>query len=139
MLGHDLFPRDFIVSLDPPDNYFGATRVFSDDAERIVRHVDDHADVLPLKHPKDHRVTELPKTLEAAVRVFVVARAIRLARGHVGRHNSMLVNVSRFVAVQGQSATRSMRSSATNPQQRSRQRCETAGPSDARPGNRGAA
>ena len=102
MLGHDLFPRDFIVSLDPPDNYFGATKVFSDDAERIVRHVDDHADVLPLKHRIDHHVTELPETLEAAVRVFVVARAIRLARGHVGRHNSMLVNVSRFVAVQGQ-------------------------------------
>ncbi len=102
MLGHDLFPRDFIVSLDPPDNYFGATKVFTDDAERIVRHVDDHADVLPLKHRIDHRVTELPETLEAAVRVFVVARAIRLARGHVGRHNSMLVNVSRFVAVQGQ-------------------------------------
>ena len=102
MLGHDLFPRDFIVSLDPPDNYFGATRVFSDDAERIVRHVEDHADVLPLKHRKDHVVTGLPGTLEAAVRVFVVARAIRLARGHDGRHNSMLVNVSRFVAVQGQ-------------------------------------
>ncbi len=102
MLGHDLFPRDFIVSLDPPDNYFGATKVFSDDAERIVRHIDDHADVLPLKHPKEHRVTELPESLETAVRVFVVARAIRLARGHLRRHNSMLVNVSRFVAVQGQ-------------------------------------
>ena len=102
MLGHDLFPRDFIVSLDPPDNYFGATKVFSDDAERILRNVDDHADVLPLKHPIDHPVTELPETLKAAVRVFVVARAIRLARGHVGRHNSMLVNVSRFVRVQGQ-------------------------------------
>ena len=102
MLGHDLFPRDFIVSLDPPDNYFGATRVFTDDAERIVRHVDDHAAVLPLKHRIDHRVTALPETLEAAVRVFVVARAIRIARGQVGRHNSMLVNVSRFVAVQGQ-------------------------------------
>lgn len=102
MLGHDLFPRDFIVSLDPPDDYFGATKVFSDDAERIVQHVDDHADVLPLKHPIDHLVTGLPGTLEAAVRVFVVARAIRLARGQVGRHNSMLVNVSRFVAVQGQ-------------------------------------
>ena len=102
MLGHDLFPRDFIVSLDPPDNYFGATKVFSDDAERIVQHVEDHADVLPLKHRIDHVITGLPGTLEAAVRVFVVARAIRLARGHVGRHNSMLVNVSRFVAVQGQ-------------------------------------
>ena len=102
MLGHDLFPRDFIVSLDPPDNYFGATKVFSDHAERIVQHVDDNADVLPLKHRIDHRITGLPGTLEAAVRVFVVARAIRLARGHVGRHNSMLVNVSRFVAIQGQ-------------------------------------
>ena len=102
MLGHDLFPRDFIVSLDPPDNYFGATRVFTDDAERIVRHVDDHVDVLPLKHRIDHRVTELPGTLETAVRVFVVARAIRLTRRHGARHNSMLVNVSRFVAVQGQ-------------------------------------
>ena len=70
--------------------------------KRIVQHVDDHADVLPLKHRIDHRITGLPETLEAAVRVFVVARAIRLARGHVGRHNSMLVNVSRFVAVQGQ-------------------------------------
>ena len=102
MLGDDLFPRDFIVSLDPPDNYFGATRVFADDAGRIVRHVNDHADLLPLKHRIDHRITGLPGTLEAAVRVFVVARAIRLARGHVGQHNSMLVNVSRFVAVQGQ-------------------------------------
>ena len=102
MLGHDLFPRDFIVSLDPPDNYFGPTKVFTDDAERIVRHVDDHADALPLRHRIDHRVTELPETLKSAVRVFVVARAIRLARGHVGRHNSMLVNVSRFVAIQGQ-------------------------------------
>ncbi len=102
MLGHDLFPRDFIVSLDPPDNYFGPTKVFTDDAERIVRHIDDHADVLPLRHRIDHPVTELPETLKAAVRVFVVARAIRLARGHGGRHNSMLVNVSRFVAVQGQ-------------------------------------
>ena len=102
MLGHDLFPRDFILSLDPPDNYFGAARVFSDDTERIVRHVDDHADVLPLKHQIDHRVAGLPATLEAAVRVFIVARAIRLARGQLARHNSMLVNISRFVAVQGQ-------------------------------------
>ena len=102
MLGHDLFPRDFIVSLDPPDDYFGATRVFMDDVDRIVRHVADHADVLPLKHRIDHRVIGLPDTLQTAVRVFVVARAIRLARGQIRRHNSMLVNVSRFVSIQAQ-------------------------------------
>ena len=102
MLGHDLFPRDFIVSLDPPDNYFGATRVFMDEAESIIRNVDDHADVLPLKHRTGHCVTGLPDTLQTAVLVFVVARAIRLARGQVRQHNSMLVNVSRFLKVQAQ-------------------------------------
>lgn len=102
MLGHDLFPRDFIVSLDPPDNYFGATRVFSDDSGRIVHLIDDHADLLPLKHRIEHRITQLPESLETAVRAFIVARAIRLVRGQHGAHNSMLVNVSRFVAVQGQ-------------------------------------
>ena len=102
MLGHDLFPRDFIVSLNPPDDYFGATRVFVEDAERIVQTVDDHADLLPLKHRIDHRVVDLPRTLKTAVRVFIVARAIRLARGQAGEHNSMLVNVSRFMNVQTQ-------------------------------------
>ena len=102
MLGHDLFPRDFIVSLDPPDNYFGATRVFIEEEDRVIHPVDDNADLLPLKHRIDHRVVGLPETLETAVRVFIVARAIRLARRQFGTHNSMLVNVSRFVNVQAQ-------------------------------------
>ena len=102
MLEDDLFPRDFIVSLDPPDNYFGATRVFVDDAGDVLRPVDDNGDLLPVPHPIHHPVTGLPGSLEEAVRVFVLARAIRLARGHAGSHNSMLVNVSRFVGIQGQ-------------------------------------
>ena len=102
MLGHDLFPRDFIVSLNPPDNYFGATRVFLEESERIVYTVDDHVDLLPLKHRIDHHVTGLPETLKTAVRVFIVGRAVRLSRGQVRKHNSMLVNVSRFMNVQTQ-------------------------------------
>ena len=102
MVGHDLFPRDFIFSLDPPDNYFGATTVFIDEADRVVHPVDDNADLLPITHRIDHRVIGLPETLETAVRVFIVARAVRLARGQVRTHNSMLVNVSRFLNVQAQ-------------------------------------
>lgn len=102
MVGHDLFPRDFIVSLDPPTNYFGAARVFRDDAHTILHDVDDHPDLLPTWHKIDHVVTALPNSLYEAVRVFLVARAIRLARGQDCTHNSMLVNVSRFVAVQQQ-------------------------------------
>lgn len=102
MLGEDLFPRDFIVSLDPPTNYFGANRVFLEDSEAILRPITDNGDLLPLKHKKDFAVTALPASLEKAVRTFVVARAIRLARGQRRKHCSMLVNASRFTDVQRQ-------------------------------------
>lgn len=101
MVGDDLFPRDFIVSLDPPDNYFGASKVFIDEADRIIRHIDDHDALLPLTHKKGHPVNGLPDSLVDAMRAFVLARAIRLVRGQSDRHSSMLVNVSRFTDVQG--------------------------------------
>ena len=104
--GKDLFPRDFIVSLDPPDNYFGASQVFpgnindDENGSSVVRHIMDNEDLLPLKHPIDYDVVALPSSLEDAVRAFVLARAIRLIRDQSGQHNSMLVNVSRFTNVQ---------------------------------------
>ena len=102
MIGDDLFPRDFIIGLDPPSNYFGPARLFRDSSSDVVRHIDDNEDILPLVHPIDLRVSGLPDSLTTAIRVFIVARAIRLARGQVTAHNSMLVNVSRFVEVQRQ-------------------------------------
>jgi len=94
MRGADLFPKDFIVSLDPPTNYFGANRVFLDNTDRIIRHIDDNEERLPLKHATDFRVMALPPSLVTAVRTFVVAKAIRIARGQVAAHCSMLVNAS---------------------------------------------
>ena len=35
MRGEDLFPRSFIVSLDPPSNYFGATTVFIEERRAV--------------------------------------------------------------------------------------------------------
>ncbi len=102
MVGDDLFPRDFIVSLDAPTNYFGPSRVFRDKADVVLKDLEDYADLLPTSHKIDHPVTELPGSLREAVRVFIVARAIRLVRGQSQAHNSMLVNVSRFVNVQRQ-------------------------------------
>jgi len=102
MLGADLFPRNFIVSLDPPTNYFGPARVFFDDPEAVIRYVDDNEDVLPLTHKIDTYIDALPQSLIDALRTFVVARAIRLARDHRNKHCSMLVNASRFTNVQKQ-------------------------------------
>jgi len=102
MFKEDLFPKNFIVSLDPPTNYFGASRVFLQDSEKIIRHIEDNEDVLPLIHKKDLQIFTLPNSLMDAVRAFVVAKAIRLVRGHAGQHCSMLINTSRFTEVQRQ-------------------------------------
>ena len=106
MYGADLFPRDFIISLDPPDNYFGAVQIFTNTEEdvqgSVIRHIEDNGDLIPLRHRKDHVIAGLPESLRTAVRTFIVARAIRLARGQIDTHNSMLVNTSRFTDVQKQ-------------------------------------
>ena len=101
MLKADLFPRDFIVSLDPPSNYFGALRIFGPEREHdILREIVDNEPLLPIKHKKDLVIQGLPESLRTAVRSFILIRAIRMLRGHARAHNSMLVNASRFTDVQ---------------------------------------
>lgn len=98
----DLFPKDFIYCLDAPTSYFGAEKVFLDEdtSEQATRAINDAEDYLPLKHKKEHDIIALPPSLLEAVNVFCIARAIRVLRGQSHKHCSMLVNVSRFVAVQ---------------------------------------
>ena len=105
-LKQDLFPRDFIIGLDAPSNYFGAQKVFLDARDRHIRLIDDNEDILPMKHKIDHSVDVLPDSLVRAVRAFIVARAIRNARGQQASHASMLVNASRFTGVQGRLRSR---------------------------------
>lgn len=105
-LKQDLFPRHFIIGLDAPTNYFGAQKVFLDARDRHVRLIDDNEDILPMKHKIDDPVDVLPDSLVRAVRAFIVARAIRNARGQQAAHASMLVNASRFTDVQGRLRSR---------------------------------
>ena len=100
MISDDLFPRSFIVSLDAPSNYFGAERIFLDEPSRFIINNEDALEPLPLKHRKEHRLDYLPETLKEAIRCFVLATAIRGASNQEKEHSSMMVNVSRFVAVQ---------------------------------------
>ncbi len=105
MLGHDLFPRDFIYALEPPTNYLGATRIFGEEGiAGLVCPIKDADHVFPAKHKSSLEVTELPDSLSIAVRQFFLANAIRDLREEGPTHRSMLVNVSRFTAVQDQVA-----------------------------------
>jgi hypothetical protein len=105
MLHDDLFPRDFIYCLDAPTNYFGAQRVFLDEekSEKILETIGDAEPYIPINHKtKDQQIDEIPPSLREAIRVFIVAKAIRILRGQAGKHATMMVNVSRFVNVQKQ-------------------------------------
>lgn len=98
----DLFPRDFIYSLDSPTNYFGPGKVFLDEEEEgdYVVDIDDCEPLIPLKHKKHAEIHELPGSLLEAVNLFVLARTVRNLRRQKDLHTSMMVNVSRFVDVQ---------------------------------------
>ena len=103
MLSDDLFPRNFIKEVDPPTNYVGAARVFADSGDLrpdMVETLDDYKTILPLAHKRDLVIKELPPSLYAAIRVFVLVRAIRILRGQGRKHCSMMINVSRFNDVQ---------------------------------------
>lgn len=107
MLEDDLFPKDFIVSLEAPDNYVSAARMFGEDGDltHLLQPVSDHLAFFPERHKIDHKVMNLPESLTEAVRRFLLGRAVRIIRGRGQDHASMLVNVSRFNSVQQQVAS----------------------------------
>lgn len=124
-LGEDLFPRSFIINLPAPSNYDGPARLFglepTDESEGapalpLFREVKDHAASLspeekqgwvPPKHNSAWRARyagtdRAPPSLRKAILSFFLSCAARRARGQVRVHNSMLVHVTRYTAVQKQ-------------------------------------
>lgn len=108
----ELYPSDFILDLPRAENYFGAERIFGrtslddaddpDDGLDMVRIVpDDEAEVLKPPYRTEDRIgfdPELPASAADAVRWFLLATAIRHARGQEEQHSSMLIHTTAFVA-----------------------------------------
>ena len=105
-LDEDLFPKDFIFTLEAPSNYLGATKFFlNDDGEpnydsSFVEFIDDNNETIPLKKPKDFIITELPQSLINAVYEYLVSIVIKGIRPVSNKHTSMLINVSHKVQEQ---------------------------------------
>jgi hypothetical protein len=102
MENDDLFPRDFIYALEAPSNYMGASRIFGDTDNSMVREITDGEDAFPKKHKSFFEVATLPESLLEAIRSFLLTTTIRDLRGEGPTHRSMLINVSRFTNVQMQ-------------------------------------
>ena len=107
--GSDLYPSNFIINLPRPAEYFGAERLFgreplSDDDDPdpgldMIREISD-AEAADLRPPSgtDARLAfdpAIPKSLREATEWFLVATAIRRARGH-NDHSSMLVHTTHY-------------------------------------------
>ena len=101
----DLFPRDFIVGLEPPENYFGPKALFGDEGkfEDAVIEIFDNEDYITLD-PKIHNKyfePDVPPSLKEAIICFFISDAIKNIRGlFKKKDSSMMINVSRFTDVQ---------------------------------------
>jgi hypothetical protein len=116
--GPDLFPKSFIINLAAPSNYVGPVRMFGRltkdgrvGALPLVRTVFDQYDAasdsgwMPPKHKKTHvpcynGQETIPPSLGSAIQSFVLVCAVRELRGQGRDHSSMLIHVTRYVAVQ---------------------------------------
>ena len=109
--GPDLFPKNFIYYINPPDNYVGAAQIFglaedidgvdgADHSLPLIRYVEDATAVFPPRHRKELEVNYLPDSLVEALHSFILTCAARRVRGQKGVHNSMLIHVTRFNQVQ---------------------------------------
>jgi hypothetical protein len=120
----DLFPKDFLFVLPSPSHYIGSDKLFGnaiddfecdDKLDRVnavysssIVPIDNEEmkDFFPYKHKKELADTlkSLPQSLYEAIRYFMLVTAVSDYRQDSNEHRSMLVNVSRFTAVQNKTA-----------------------------------
>lgn len=104
----DLYPGEFIISLDEPEGYFGARRLFGDDtdAERITelpytrRVPDEDRTSLQPSSRKDRETfaAVLTPSLSDACDWFLLVLAARRARGQAQSHCCMLIHTTIYAA-----------------------------------------
>ncbi|MGH9174877.1 MAG: Z1 domain-containing protein, partial [Vicinamibacterales bacterium] len=109
----DVYPRDFIVDLPQPADYFGPERLFvrerlehdddsPDDGLDVIRRIPEE-DLKVLQPPtkradRDSFAAMITPTMKEAVRYFVLATAARRARGQQG-HSTMLVHTTSLTSI----------------------------------------
>lgn len=104
VLNKDLFPSDFIVQLNEPSSYFGASKVFNNLGSidnphyKHIRILDPHENgFLLLTHKKDDEIFKsIPESLKKAIYDFILTNVIRTLRGNKTKHRTMMINISRF-------------------------------------------
>ena len=105
----DLYPKDFIYSLEKPEEYFGAESLFGRDILEgdevppeeegldMIRLIPDEESPLlrPLKKKDRESFSfEITSTLRKSILYFIMATAVRKIRGDENCHSSMLIHTT---------------------------------------------
>lgn len=104
----DLYPKNFIYCLNSPSNYVGPSSLYSEYGSNrwMLKeiYVDEEKKCglpeIPYKHSKEFKIETLPESLKEAINCFILTCVVRIMRGGAQHHMSMLVNLSRYTAVQ---------------------------------------
>lgn len=96
--GRDLYPRNFIISLNKPSGYFGTDEMFSGNRKELFFREVPIAERDLLVAKKRNEASVFPRTvtrsLENAIHSFILAGAARTARGDKDHPVTMLVHTS---------------------------------------------
>lgn len=108
----DLYPRDFLLTLDKPMHYFGSEELFGSEslsgngdkqALPVVRIIpDDEANNYAVNRKKTYKseyFSEIGDSLRTAILSFFISGSIRLARGQCSQHITMLIHTSNLTEV----------------------------------------
>ena len=108
VVADDLFPKSFVYRLTTPSNYFGARTLF-EEGSPYLRIIDDIEFWLPASHKKENFPSEeLPASLKTAIGYFLLVNGVMDVMGENGEkidHRSMMIHISRFVAIQNRITT----------------------------------
>ncbi len=105
----DIYPRDFMISLPKPPSYFGAEELFGSDAMGVrgakkslpvIRAVSINEAAKFNSRRKASGFDDLGENLIEAVYSFILAGAIRIARGQHTDHITMLIHTSHLTDIQ---------------------------------------
>ena len=105
-MGKDnLFPRDFIYSLNAPNTYIGPAKLFCKNgclrsAVIDLNDAEANQNLFSYQHKKDWDGDRLFPSFYESIITFCLSNAIRDLRGDSTSHRSMLINMSRFIDVQ---------------------------------------
>ena len=109
---NDVFPRDFLISLGKPPNYFGTEELFGRDRVAGLKEKDG-IPVIRLIPPDDSSLFSprslksldssqslMTNSIQLAIDSFILASGARFVRGQHKKHMTMLLHISHLTDIQ---------------------------------------